>query len=318
MSRNGKVALVIGVLVVLAVLGPFIALSSDSSKPEQRTHELDSASVTAKNYVDKYVAADGTAAGSLSFSSQSQALLITAATADKTRFDAIWQRTQTLKAGDGSWPNANAADMLVAIRSFVVAANRLGDDSYRTTAKDLSAQLLKTNQLQTTANGDETMAFRTYDEIQSLTNDSQWANIAENRRQALNAQLRSAKLPANSSSDSIYGPAAQEAVLYLKDSCNTADTDTAKKIWLTLRLDPQNRIASSLKVNGDDNNDRQPSSLAAAATAATADVAGEHVQSLTLLDQSQAISQQKNNATDAAWAAIGRIIVSTDWLGTCP
>jgi endoglucanase len=318
MSRNGKVALVIGTLVVLAVLGPFIALSSDSSKPEQRTHELDSASVAAKTYIDKYVAADGTAAGLLGFTTQSQALLITAATADKARFDSVWQRTQSLKAADRSWPNTNAADMLVAIRSFVVAANRLNDDAYRTTAKELATQLLKTNELQTSATGDDTMAFRTYDEIQSLTNDSQWATIADNRRQALAAQLQAAKLPANSASNNIYGAAAQLSVLYLKDSCNTADHDSAKKVWLTLRLDPQNRIASSLKVNGDDNNDRQPSAIAAAATAATADVAGERVQSQTLLDQSQAISEQKNNATEAAWAAIGRIVVSTDWLGTCP
>jgi hypothetical protein len=327
MSRNRKLALIIFAIVGVSVLGPFIALSTDISKPEQPTHELDSASVAAKNYMDKYVATNGTVSGKLSFANQSQALLIAAATADRSRFDSVWQRTQTLRKSDGTWGDASAGDMLLTIRAFLVASDRLSNPAYQVTAKQLSAQLLATNQLQSETIDAGTSVFRTLKELQALTGDSQWATIADARHKALSDELAKTKLPVDTAklhdgtvvveAGSLYGPSAQRATLFLGDSCEVADSDVAKKLWLTLRLSPVNRVATTLDANGAAVN-RQPATLPAVATAATAEAAGEHVQALHLLDQADAMAKNETNAEASGWDAIGRIVVSTDWLGACP
>jgi hypothetical protein len=131
--------------------------------------------------------------------------------------------------------------------------------------------------------------------------------------------LDTQKLPLDASSGTAadhYGKLAQMIPLWLKDSCDSQDAQSAKKIWFALRDSPITRVATALSADGKVV-DGSPSATAAAATAAAAEVAGEHVQSAQLLDQADVIAEERNDVESAAAAAIGRIVVDTDWLGVC-
>jgi hypothetical protein len=51
MSRRKLTLIVFGILL-LALIGPFVAISRDTAKPEQRLNELDNASLVAKDFMD--------------------------------------------------------------------------------------------------------------------------------------------------------------------------------------------------------------------------------------------------------------------------
>lgn len=332
MSRR-KLTLIIFGILLLALVGPFVALTRDTSEPEQKVNELDLASVAAKKFLETHVNADGVVGdiAQLSFSEQAQGMLVAAATADKARFDKIYAMSGAVPQG----PWVSSADVparLTMIRAQLVAAERLNDPSYLDAAKTSAVNLLELNAATSPpANGPITLDLtyagalqpRTFQELYELTGDERWKNLATSARATITKQLNGdQKLPADSASadspapDAKYGAQAQTVPLWLKDSCDPADKATDKKLWLALRNSPTARVAKTLELGGKVD-DGAPSALAAVATAATAEVAGERVQSLQLLDQADAIAREQGTPDAAAWAAIGRIVVSTDWLGPC-
>jgi hypothetical protein len=318
MNRRKLFLLLFGA-VILAVAGPFIAISADSSKPEQLVSTLDSASLSAKHYMTTYIDANGkvgpSSSDKLNFTHQAQALLITAADSDPDRFTAVWNRTKTdLAKPDGTY-DASAADLLMASRAFLVAANRLNNADYRTNAQQFGNEAIKKVDGTQVLNAAD-FQLRTLDELAKLPNaDPKFATIATRDRKFL--QQRTTKLPADTDSPKArYGAMAQTIPLAIKDSCNASDYDINKALWLTLRTSRETRFASELDLDGGIANN-SPSVKAAVATAAAASVAGEKLQSNQLLDQADALAKQQSNVDAAAWSAIGRIVVNTDWLGNC-
>lgn len=328
MERRTLLAVVVTV-VAFAVIGPFIALASDSSKPEQVVPAVDNASLAAKRYIDTFVSEDGSVGSppAFTFDRQAQGLLITAAIADKARFDAIWQRTKLL-SNDGIF-DASAPDLLTATRAFIVASKRLGDPAYLTTAQTLANQALvhvnASDVLVDNGNVDaRSLQLRTIDEIAKLPGaDPRWHKIATAMRNLMPVQLTNngQKLIANVVSptgvalEKNYSKPAQSAVLWLKDSCHAEDADLARTIWQTLRLSQETRTANHLSLNGEIG-DNLETPIAAVATSAAAALANEPVQSARLLDQADLLAKNKS-VDEYAWNALGRIIVSTDWLGPC-
>lgn len=328
MNRR-KLGLTVLLLALLVAAGPFYALAADNSKPEQAIPAVESASIASKTYVETFIGDDGNAnkGSNTSFSQQARALLITAATADRARFESVWSRTKTDFARPGGGYDASTPDLLMVTRAFLVAAQRIEDPKYNNTAQQLASEI----SLDPRNNVDASlMQLRTLDELASLSgsdapgsdaqwpSNAQWATAAEELRKLQTGQLVQHKLLADSvvPAGNIYGPKAQFATLMLKDSCVSSDVITAKTMWKTLRLSPDLRLANAVDVEGG-KEDASPSVQAAIATAAAAAAAGEHVQSLELLDKAAALASASNTAEALSWAAIGRIVISTDWFGTC-
>jgi hypothetical protein len=253
--------------------------------------------------------------------------LIAAATADRARFTAI-----DAKAVQAAPTKAESepADQLRRIRAHLVAADRLNDPSFEASARTMAAQMLSTDPTAFEADpfAADAMQFRTFTDLYALTGDKQWAGLAEQSRDILREQLEDLdqKLPVDAATvdngavtiaaQSNYGEKAQTIALSLKDSCDPADAHMAQELWLSLRDSSTTRVASELQRNGK-TVDNTPSALAAVATAAVAEVAGEHVQSLQLLERADVIAKDRPDPESSAWNALGRIIVSTDWLGAC-
>jgi hypothetical protein len=316
MSRRKLTLIVLGVLL-LALIGPFVAITRDSSQPETRVHELDLASVAAKNFMDNYVQPNGQVGqGGIRDDLQVQGMLIAAAIADRARFEAMVNMYGSVdRPGNFGAPTANE---LAIIRAHLVASERLSDPKYADSVKQRLDELLQNASPSPQNSTADVMQFRTFQELYELSGDERWNTIASTFRTSLAELLDAQKLPGDAfaSGGQNYSAPAQMLPLWLKDSCNSQDTDLAKKIWLGLRDSTSTRVATELTVdakvvNGD------PSALAAVATAATAEVAGEHVQAAQLLERADVIASDKADAESAAAAALGRIVVSTDWLGAC-
>jgi hypothetical protein len=313
MSRR-KLTLIIFGILLLALIGPFVAITRDSSQPETRVHELDLASVAAKNFLDTFVRPDGQVGDNgLRDDLQVQGMLIAAATADRARFDSIAAAYGSI--GRYADIGAPTEDDLVLARALIVASERLGDPKYADSVKQALAARAPSlpDPQKSTASA---VQLRTFAELADLTGDARWNETANAFRTRLRTELDSHRLPADEPSFDSYSASAQMVPLWLLDSCNAEDTDLAKKIWLGLRDSKTTRVASALSLDSESSDD-EPSARAAAATAAAAEAAGEYVQADQLLEQADVIAKNKGDAESVASAALGRIVVSTDWLGVC-
>jgi endoglucanase len=122
---------------------------------------------------------------------------------------------------------------------------------------------------------------------------------------------------ANGTGVPAYGLDAQRSPVWLASSCTTTDRQVAARDWTVLQHADQGGGNLSYTLSGRANS-RQVNPLGLAAAAAAAGAAG-HLQSADgLLDQADEQSQQFHTYYGDAWAALGRILLTTAWLSPCP
>jgi endo-1,4-beta-D-glucanase Y len=122
---------------------------------------------------------------------------------------------------------------------------------------------------------------------------------------------------ANGTGVPAYGLDAQRSPVWLASSCTTTDRQVAARDWTVLQHADHSGGNLAYTLSGRSNSGQvNPLGWVAAAAAAGAD---GHGQSATaLLDQADEQSQQSHTYYGDAWAALGRVLLTTDWLSPCP
>ncbi|HEX4109799.1 MAG TPA: glycosyl hydrolase family 8 [Solirubrobacteraceae bacterium] len=109
-----------------------------------------------------------------------------------------------------------------------------------------------------------------------------------------------------------YGFDAVRVPVRLADSCSAADRATAASLWPTLRR-AGTPTPATMTLSGQPLTTRSdPVALVAAAAAASA--ARDRGQAFALLARAQALDARSPSYYGAAWVALGRIMLQTDWL----
>lgn len=204
----------------LAIAGPLIVTAFDNGVPELKTPPLDAASVSVDHFFDTYVDAEGRVletSDTTSGEAQANALLLAAASSDRTKFDLVWRWTQDhLLLDNGlmasSWRNGTGGDRnvnpdadVVAARALAVASRNFVDpallDRARTIASSVvesgrlyafGASTLLTNQSAEEAERSGSVAFypgrfspRADGELVSMAGEQPWSQLTATRRQLL-------------------------------------------------------------------------------------------------------------------------------------
>jgi endoglucanase len=363
-AMGNRVVLVVGVVIVicLALVGPVVATFSDDSTNELKTPLLDSASLSADHFLDRYVDPTGrvtSVAGSTNEASgelQAYGLLISAAVGDQEKFRSIWNWTSAnLRSPDGSiatqWadgriqsdiPDAPAG--LYAARALSLAAEKFHDSTLDADLERLGKSMQKTY-ASIDASGKTSAALpsisasffqpRAVARLASATDDQLWKTLAETSGRLLDGMvlIDGESLPsdwlavdvahstalATNSPDGVgprYSERAQMLVVQLGESCQSSDRDKAVRAWDILNENRDRRTATSLQLDGSIV-DKKPSALASVASAAGAHSVRDDIQMGSMLDVADQIEAAAPTPADAAWAALGRIMLTTDWLGSC-
>lgn len=247
---------------------------------------------------------------------------------------------------------ATDADMDMA-RALSIAAERFGEKSYADEARALAKAIVDNELFYTDDNRPVVMAGpwavneprftnpsyhspRAEQELAGLTGDALWNTIRQRERELMDRLIGSqqqprlpsdwAKLEANGNITPSSPPGKTDAPVYsydavrtpvrLAESCDQADRDQAMRLWTLLNESRQTRSSATLSLDGDVV-DRTPSAPAAVGSAAAAKAAGDTTQMNDLLDLADRIDTSQNSYYGAAWAALGRIMLTTDWLGAC-
>jgi len=121
---------------------------------------------------------------------------------------------------------------------------------------------------------------------------------------------------ANGTGVPAYGLDAQRSPVWLAASCSSIDRGTASRDWSVLQHAEDSGANLSYSLSGHSNS-RQVNPLGWVAAAAAA--AAGHVQSaIALLNQADQQSTQFHTYYGDAWAALGRVLLQTNWLSPCP
>jgi endo-1,4-beta-D-glucanase Y len=122
---------------------------------------------------------------------------------------------------------------------------------------------------------------------------------------------------ANGTGAPAYGLDAQRSPVWLASSCTATDRNVAARDWNLLQHADHGGGNLAYTLSGRSTS-AQVNPLGLVAAAAAAGAAG-HVQSATaLLDQADQQSQQFHTYYGDAWAALGRVLLTTNWLSPCP
>jgi endoglucanase len=134
-----------------------------------------------------------------------------------------------------------------------------------------------------------------------------WARIEGDRAVAAGPAGRDGEPP-------VYGFEAMRLPLRLAESCSPDDRELAARAWPALRdRDP---LPAVLSLGGEPRSrGSHPAALAGAAGAAHA--AGDEDAAHELLDSASALERREPSYYGAAWVALGRVLLGTDWLGRC-
>ena len=311
MSRRGW--LIAGVFVALLALGgPIVAIATDSARPEQRTPPLDLASASAATFLNGFVKPTGQVTIDPGQETQAQAqgwaLLIAAANGDSARFKSIL-----------GWTEANVASSdrttevsLDIAWALAAGATRLNDPSYTGRANALASDIVTTK----TGLQDNGIFFLGMNQLQGNSRVA-LRSMVDNQRSFLEVQMkgpRYSSLPLSANQN--YSGDAHNQPLNLATSCDPTDKDRATYIWTKLRQSRETRTANALSADGKVV-DKAQSVRATVASAAAAQAAGEQLQAYGLLDDADGIQKKHPTTQGAAWDALGRILLTTPWLGTC-
>jgi endoglucanase len=323
-------AILAGLVVVLASSG----------------HQRDPARAAVDRFMDRYVSPGGQVVrrdqGSDTVSEgQSYAMLMAAAVGDRARFDSVWgwtrahlQRSDGLlrwKAGDpGAQPAADAD--LDAARALLVAGRRFGVPAYTRAARRIGAAVAA----QETTPG-HVLVAGPWARDRQIVNPSYVAprtlrllGLGDVRDASLRVVAalqhhRSGLAPDWSQLTTPIGtpqqPGAQARFSYdavripirLAEDCDPAVRREAAATWPALRAQQaQARDLGNTPLAQGSNPVFAVAAAASAASAGDADAARD------LLGRAEQMDHQNPTYYGAAWVALGRIMLTTDWLSGCP
>ena len=249
---------------------------------------------------------------------------------------------------------ASDAD-LDAARALAVAARQFDEPRYGEDAKALAAAILQFETLDTAGSKTPVLLAgpwateaphytnpsyhspRTFDELAKLTGNARWNALNEAERTRTSALISPdrdtvrlpsdwarvdgngtvvASSPPGKAEEPKYSFDAVRLPIRLAESCNSADREQARKIWSVLNRKEDTRTAAGLSLQGDVV-DSTTTAVAAAASAAGAKAGGDSEQMYQLLNRADQIEKDHSTYYGSAWAALGRIMLTTDWLGVC-
>lgn len=113
-----------------------------------------------------------------------------------------------------------------------------------------------------------------------------------------------------------YSWDAARTPIRLAESCDQADRDQAAQMWRVLNRSRQSKSAVEMSLSGDVQG-RSLTALGSVAGAAGAKSAGDAIQMNNLLDLADRVDANQDTYYGSAWTALGRIMLTTDWLGRC-
>jgi endo-1,4-beta-D-glucanase Y len=179
-------------------------------------------------------------------------------------------------------------------------------------------------------------APRAYALLDEVAPDPRWAALAQSSRALARtlvagddnrlppdwARLRpdgtaqAAPPPGQSDQPITYGFDAARLPVRFAESCTTADHAVAAASWPFLRdIAPEDLVARYQLDNGESSGGPHPVASAGAAAAAAA--AGDDAARDRQLAQADRLENDHSTYYGAAWAALGRIMLTTDLLGRC-
>lgn len=250
---------------------------------------------------------------------------------------------------------ATDADMDAA-RALAVAARQFDDPRYADEAKELATAILRDQTLDAVQSKTPVLLAgpwatdapyftnpsyhspRTFDELNRLTANPRWSALNKAERQRterllvgdndsvrlpsdwarveVDGRVSPSPAPGKASDEPKYSFDAVRLPIRLAESCDAADQEQARKIWSVLNRQQKTRTAASLSLSGEviDSNE---TAIAAAASAAGAKAGKDTEQMHQLLNRADQIEKDNSTYYGSAWAALGRIMLTTDWLGVC-
>lgn len=180
------------------------------------------------------------------------------------------------------------------------------------------------------------LSLPAFQALGSLTGDPRWAQLFSTSLSMLERLTSDpARLPPDwatvtpqgSVSDSgppggtptpAYGLDAARTIVWLAATCSAAPHVLSGRAWpLLSQTALSGQFASSLSLGGKSNGGKA-APLIAIADAAAAATAGHSRQANALVIQADRVARQNPGYYGAAWAALGRVLLITRSLGTCP
>jgi endo-1,4-beta-D-glucanase Y len=307
------------------------------------------ARAAAERFLDGYVEHDGRVVrrdqgGDTVSEGQAYAMLLAAAIGDERRFDLAWTWARDhLRRADGllawRWDDGQVVDGepaadadLDAARALLLAARRFGRPQLADEGRRLG-DAIRAHE----AVGDLVVAGP-WARSEAVVNPSYlsprafdalgWKAASASARRALGgldqplppdwARLEGDTLrptgPPESDAPAVYGYDAARVPLRFAESCASADRRLAARAWPALRdRDP---LPAVLGLDGASrSSDSHAVGLAGAAGAAHA--AGDRGAASELLDRAEELEHDRPSYYGAAWEALARVMLDTDWLGRC-
>jgi endoglucanase len=246
-------------------------------------------------------------------------------------------------------PNPAADADLDAAHALVLAGRRFDDHAYtadglRIAGAILSSETVEVNGQRVLVAGTWARAApptidpsyfdpRAYSLLGAYSGDDRWEEVLASSRTLLNDLLASSPLPPDWASARSTGPVAIPApsdpssgIRYGFDavrvpvrwgaSCAPENRSVAARIWSVLGpKQAAGDLAGEYTLDGRPLSPATPAALVGAAGAARA--SGHTQASDALLDRAQAADAQRPSYYGNAWVALGRVMLTTDWLGPC-
>jgi endoglucanase len=335
--------------VALLVAGAVLATAAVVALARGGEDRPGAARAAAERFLDEYVAGDGRVVrrdqgGDTVSEGQAYAMLLAAAIGDERRFDLAWTWARDhLRRPDGllawHWDDGQVVDGepaadadLDAARALMLAARRFERPELADEGRRLG-DVIRANM----AVGDLLVAGP-WARDEAVVNPSYlsprafdvlgWSRAAVSARRFVRAlpelppdwaRLKGETVtptgPPGSDEPPAYGYDAARVPLRLAESCASEDRSLAARAWPRLRdRDP---LPSVLALDGAPRNsdDSHPVALAGAAGAAHA--AGDAAAADDLLDRATQLDEARPSYYGAAWTALARVMLDTDWLGRC-
>ena len=248
---------------------------------------------------------------------------------------------------------ASDAD-LDAARALAVASHRFDDKRYSEEARAL-AKAIADHQVAYPGGGPALLVAgpwatgtspyyinpsyhspRAEQQLAKLTDDKRWPEMLVRQRQIVDALIGTGDkvtLPSDWATVADDGsvvaapaPGKKDAPRYsydavrlpirLAESCDVADRQQAARLWNVLNRSRETRSAAALGLDGSVV-DKTQTAVAAVGAAGGATAAGDTNQALALLDLAERIDTNRASYYGSAGTALGRIMLTTNWLGAC-
>ena len=339
--RRAAVLMIAAALLAAAAVVAFANGGDDDPSAAARA--------AAERFLDGYVEDDGRVVrrdqgGDTVSEGQAYAMLLAVATGDQRRFDLAWTWARDhLRRPDGllawHWDDGQVVDGeasadadLDAARALLLAARRFGRPELAEEGRRLGDAVREHE-----AVGDLVVAGP-WARSEAVVNPSYlsprafdalgWEGASESTRRfvaalpelppdwaRLEGDAATPTGPPGSDEPPSYGYDAARAPLRLAESCAAEDHRLAARAWPLLRdRDP---LPAVLSLDGTPRGPDGSHAVALAGAAGAAEAAGDAAASDDLLDRATDLDEARPSYYGAAWTALARVMLDTDWLGRC-